>query len=43
MLVALARKRDITVEQLCDQILTGTAEMMSPEQYAAFKEDSDTE
>ncbi|MEN8443376.1 MAG: hypothetical protein ABG776_00020 [Cyanobacteria bacterium J06555_13] len=39
MLAELARKRGITVEQLTDDILTGKAQPLSPEQYAAFKDD----
>jgi len=38
MLAELARKRGVTVEQLTDDILTGDAEPLSPEQYAAMKD-----
>lgn len=41
MLAELARKRGITVEHLIDSILMGSAEPMSPEQYAAFKSEEE--
>ena len=41
MLAELARKRDITVEEMIDMILMGVAEEMSPDEYAASISDED--